>query len=156
MFYPIPGYRNQYEITECGIVKQTSKEFKNPKGVVVRREEKILTPFIASNKALAVKLNYSGRKRETHYVHRLIARTFMTSAIELTVIKHRNGNKQDNRIANLHMSLVRNYLLKPEHPETIGIYDKKSMKLIRSKKKLTNAIGLYLGRYKRVQSAFSA
>jgi len=70
----------------------TNGHIKNSKGRVLK------TWSSSGHLQVELYLNGIGKK---HYVHRLIASTFLGSDNEGKVVNHKNGNKSDNRIENL-------------------------------------------------------
>ena len=61
---------------------------------------KMLKPGLASMGYFTVNFSSSGKPR-SHYVHRLIAETFISNPNNLLEVNHINGIKTDNRIENL-------------------------------------------------------
>lgn len=84
----IKGYENSYQVSNLGNVK--SLKF---------NKEKILKP-INMRGYLVVKLSKEGIETR-YYIHRLVAKTFITNPNNKLEVNHINGNKKDNRIGNL-------------------------------------------------------
>jgi hypothetical protein len=82
----IDNYRNSYLVSNFG-------------NVISVGYNKIMTPYIL-NGYKELGLWYNG-KRSTHYVHRLVAMTFLTNNDELPWVNHKNGDKLDNNVLNL-------------------------------------------------------
>lgn len=62
-----------------------------------------MKPRITKNGYHCVCIAVNGKK-ETHYVHRLIAQTFIKNPLNLSKVIHKNNIKTDNRISNLRWS----------------------------------------------------
>lgn len=92
----IPGYEGLYQVSNSGAVKSLERTRKNG----LRYKGKMLRP--ASNgEYLFVGLTRADGKRKLHYVHRLVAQTFITNPGNKCDVNHINGNKTDNRVENL-------------------------------------------------------
>jgi hypothetical protein len=65
------------------------------------KKPRILKPHIIKNGYLKVPLWNSKGKRKQCYIHRLVALCFIPANENETVIIHKNGNLQDNKVENL-------------------------------------------------------
>lgn len=86
----IEEYEGLYQISNLGNIK--SKKRQGTNGTVTKHLSKI--------GYYTVDL-YKNSKRQTKYLHRLIAETFILNPNNLRCINHKNGIKTDNRIENL-------------------------------------------------------
>lgn len=89
----IKGYEGLYSIDDQGNIyslKNTSS----------RRKRKI-KPFINNSGYLRVGLYDLNGKRKGHYIHRLVAETFISNPNKLPIVNHKDGNKQNNHVSNL-------------------------------------------------------
>jgi hypothetical protein len=88
-FKKIPGFSNDYRISEDGTVVS----FKYNK-------IKILKPIARSNGYVSVTLT-EDKKSKSMYVHRLVALTFIKNKDNKAFVNHINGIKTDNKVENL-------------------------------------------------------
>jgi hypothetical protein len=85
----IPGYEGLYKISNFGRTKSLRssifrKDFQSGKGY------------------RAIQLSDKNSKKEYHYIHRLVALTFLGEPPKSNyVVNHKNLNKSDNRMSNL-------------------------------------------------------
>ncbi len=79
----IKGYEGLYQVSSLGKVKNL-------------KYNKILRGTINKGGYLVVSLSKNNKPKK-HYVHRLVAQTF----IENNIVNHKNFNKLDNRVENL-------------------------------------------------------
>lgn len=86
---PIPDYNVKYLINKVGIIRSLhNKSKKNIKARIDRAGYYTVRLSIDS-------------QTHTHYVHRLIAKTFIANPKGLKFVNHKNGIKTDNTISNL-------------------------------------------------------
>lgn len=83
----IPGYENLYQASSLGRIKSLRKNI-------------IMSQIDNGNGYLYVTLINNG-KRKNHYVHRLIAKTFIKNFDEKKVTNHKDYNRKNNCIDNL-------------------------------------------------------
>ena len=88
----IIGYEGLYAVTQDGKVWSYPKERSSKNGM-------FLKPFKMKNGYLIISLCKDSVKR--YLVHRLIATAYLTNADLLPQVNHINGNRSDNRVANL-------------------------------------------------------
>ncbi|MEO1186131.1 MAG: HNH endonuclease [Cyanobacteria bacterium J06636_27] len=84
-FYPIKG-TNRYEINREGQVF----DFKNARF--------LMQNFTGGYKAVSLCID---GKHVRHYIHRLLAKTFIPNPGSLDCVHHIDGNKQNNALSNL-------------------------------------------------------
>lgn len=98
---PIIGYEGLYEVSSFGRVRSVARYVKYRDGVhVSTRKSKMLALCYDKDGYLIVGLSRDG-KRRTHKVHRLVAESFLKNRKALPQINHKNGRRDDNRVANL-------------------------------------------------------
>lgn len=78
-----------YSITEGGQVYSTK-----------RGTSRQLKPHNLSNGYVKVQL-WSGKKGHQHYIHRLVADTYLPNPLELPEVNHKDGNPRNNNVDNL-------------------------------------------------------
>lgn len=89
---PIPGYEGRYDVSDAGRVRSWLAWQGRP-------VPRLLTPTSDASGYLGVKLD--GRKGRTSRVHRVVCEAFMGPRPEGFVTRHLNGDRHDNRLANL-------------------------------------------------------
>jgi hypothetical protein len=106
----IKGY-DGYQVSNKGRVKST----------IVRKEGKLLKPSVNKLGYLQLGLSVNG-KPTTHYVHRLVAETFIPNPDKKLCIDHINTDRTDNRVENLrwctHKENINNPLTKEKWRDT--------------------------------------
>lgn len=91
---PIPGYEGCYEASTLGRIRNCRIKRFGPKGDALK-------PQMAGRlKYQIVNLCAHGKSR-VHLIHRLIAATFLGNCPPDREVNHRNGDRLDNRLANL-------------------------------------------------------
>jgi len=99
----IPGYEGFYEVSDHGHVRSVWRRVKYGKHGLTVYKGREIKQTLAKNGYFTVKLsNFDGPK--TAYVHHLVLRTFVGErpiTIERGEIRHLDGNKQNNVLANL-------------------------------------------------------
>ena len=87
MWKPIPGYENEYLVSDEGEVWSI-------------RRNKALKPNTDRYGYLYVVLSVCG-KRKTLKIHRLVASAYIDNPLNKPTVNHLNGNRSDNRVSNL-------------------------------------------------------
>ena len=96
----IKEFEGIYQISNLGRIKSIERQVSNGKGQRIITD-KILKYRIWNNKYYQVKLSKKG-KVTTHYVHRLVAETFITNEDKnKNVINHIDNNGLNNIVENL-------------------------------------------------------
>ena len=93
----IKGFENRYQASNLGRIKTLI--FKNNKYEIKR--EKILKQYLGNNGYLRIGLTNNNGKRNTYYVHRLIAETFLEKNENQLVVNHKDEDKTNNNVENL-------------------------------------------------------
>jgi len=100
----VPGYEGIYIASPTGIVKSVDRVVETPykKGMTRRRKLKgiQLKANINSSGYASIVLQNNGA-RESTFIHRVIAKTFIPNPDNKKCVNHKNGNKLDNRVENL-------------------------------------------------------
>ncbi len=85
----IPNYKSLYQISNLGRIKSIRKD--------------IIMQTWKNNKGYVAIYLYKKRERTKYRVHYLVCKTFRGYARgDRNEVNHKNFNKEDNRIANLH------------------------------------------------------
>lgn len=87
----IPGYENQYQASTLGRIRSLTRQVYNytKPGRVLKQN---------SNGHFYMYVSLNGKK---HYVHRLVATTFLNNLNKLREVNHLDFNKLNNKISNL-------------------------------------------------------
>ncbi|MFC7347292.1 NUMOD4 domain-containing protein [Chryseobacterium zhengzhouense] len=115
---PIKDYEGLYEISDLGHVRRLD-------AVVERGDRPMLVKGgimqLRDNGSgyLRVKLSKNNKSRRV-LVHRLIAEHFLDKVDNLTVINHKDGNKQNNNLSNLEWTTQRENII---HARKTGLID---------------------------------
>jgi hypothetical protein len=86
-FRPVKNYEGRYLVSPCGTIYSI-------------RARRLLTPRLNEKGYLTVEL-WENYKRKVSRVHRIVAETFIENPFNLKEINHKDGDKQNNHIANL-------------------------------------------------------
>lgn len=84
---PVPGFEGLYQVSDQGLVWSLRRTI-------------VLKPFSNRDGYLYVAL-HKDRKQTTHYLHRLVARTFLAPPPDGMEILHGPGGQRDNSRGNL-------------------------------------------------------
>jgi hypothetical protein len=84
----VPGYEEQYEISDTGLIRNWGTW-------------RILKPRITWEGSNIVNLS-NGGVHKTLIVHRLVAQVYIPQPIGNNVVKHKDGNKDNNSADNLY------------------------------------------------------
>lgn len=95
----IPEYEELYEISNLGRVKSKTRKTKFGRGWKVY-EGQILKPQEDKDGYFKISLSKDGKKRR-FFIHRLVMMSFVDNSLNLPVVNHIDGNKQNNKLNNL-------------------------------------------------------
>jgi hypothetical protein len=114
---PIPGYEEHYVITRLGAVHGVERLIKLVDGTnrTVRARQISSRPNQGGYET--VRLSKEGITK-THFVHRLVATTYIPNPDGLPIINHKTGNIKDNSVENLEWSTMS---LNTKHAYNIGL-----------------------------------
>lgn len=101
IFKPVLGYAGIYEISNMGRVKSLSREIERKDGNTRTTKEKIIVPFNTKCGYHQIVLTNKDGVKKKHYIHRLVANSFLPNLNNLPIVNHKNENKKDNRVSNL-------------------------------------------------------
>lgn len=98
---PVKNYENLYEVSDTGIVRSIDRTVLHKTGMQRLYKGKVisLTPH-KDTRYMMVSL-WKNNKGKAHYVHRLVAQTFLPNPNNLPEVNHIDGNKQNNSVSNL-------------------------------------------------------
>lgn len=88
-YKPIPGYNGLYEIDNFGNIRK-----------ILKTKVKIMTP-VPKRGLLTIKLMTPSGSRKEERIHKLVQFTFLGVTPPGKVLFHKNGDKQDNCVANI-------------------------------------------------------
>ena len=103
---PVVGYEKSYEVSNHGRVRSLDRTIMKKNGVNLHLKEKILKPYDNGKSYLLVDLHSNGKKN-TQKVHRLVAQAFHPNPLNLPVVNHRDGNKDNNTANNLEWCTIK-------------------------------------------------
>lgn len=98
-FKDIPDYEGLYQVSDLGRVKALSREVFHKTGIVHTKRERIMKQANNGNDYLSVLLYNNGGVKKSHYVHRLVLRTFIGESDLL--VDHKNHVRLYNTLFNL-------------------------------------------------------
>jgi NUMOD4 motif len=91
----IPGFEGLYQITDDGKVWSLPKQWTSGFNGNFSHDGQWITPQKHSGGYLQVVLTRDARSR-MHYVHRLVAQTYIPNPLDLPEVNHKDGNKKNN------------------------------------------------------------
>lgn len=96
----IKGYEGMYEVSDTGLIRGLDRTttLKNGQKRIIKG--KMLKQRLNNCGYVEVRLCKNGLIK-MHFVHRLVATTFLDNQKELPQVNHKSGDKQDNSVANL-------------------------------------------------------
>lgn len=96
----IRGYEGHYEVSNHGRVLSCARTCAHSKGGTKSVAPRILKPGKDKNGYLQVHLSKGG-KTAVYKIHRLVAQAFVCNPHGMSVVNHKDENKQNNRADNL-------------------------------------------------------
>lgn len=123
----IPELDNyKIKVSNLGTIQTYKSKTIRKDGKALNRNGRILKPAIDNYGYERITL-CNKNLRKSYYVHRLIARTFLSNYSDSLQVNHINGNKRDNNINNLEMVTLQENI---KHSIITGL----KPKLLRDKK----------------------
>lgn len=99
-WYKLRDYENLYEITKDGNIRRIDFNVIKNNNTFSKKLPYILKQNHDKDGYLRVCLD-DGCCKKIHYVHRLVANTFLNNDQNYEQVNHKNGIKDDNRVENL-------------------------------------------------------
>lgn len=96
---PIPGYEGLYEASNLGNIKSLERNVYNGVSIHILRM-RILKPIPNGNGYYSVYLRKDNASHRV-YIHRLIAKTFISNDDPSLQVNHIDGNRANNQLSNL-------------------------------------------------------
>lgn len=128
---PVKGYENIYDVSDLGRIKSLNRLTSGDYFVSYKIKEKILKQYCGSY--LSVSLS-KGENKKTHWVHKLVANSFLPNPENKPTVNHVYGIKVDNRACSLEWNT---HLENSNHSFTVlnktfpsGKYSKKSIPIL--------------------------
>jgi len=146
----IPDYEGLYQISIYGEVRSLDKKVEGRKGIIKGKLMKQGDNGRGYKNIMLV--NEQGRK--LHYVHRLMALTFLQPIDNKEFVNHIDGNKSNNNISNLEWCDRSENML---HANSIGLcpqYDRSGNKNPATKIVLDIATGVYYDTMKEAANLY--
>lgn len=108
MWKPVKGYEGVYEISDSGEVRSVDRHVTCSNGAIYKRKGKLLKQSVTIGRGSkdhkcgysVVNLRMPGHAK-VWPVHKLVALAFIPNELGLPTINHKDGNKQNNAVANL-------------------------------------------------------
>lgn len=94
---PIQGYEDFYEVSSLGNIRSVTRVMSNGKTL----KSKTLKPYANKNTQHLQIMLHKGDTHKMHYVRRLVAAAFVENPHSYSVVKHIDGDKENNRADNL-------------------------------------------------------
>lgn len=94
---PIQGYEDFYEVSSLGNIRSVTRVMSNGKTL----KSKTLKPYANKNTQHLQIMLHKGETHKMHYVRRLVAAAFVENPHSYSVVKHIDGDKENNRADNL-------------------------------------------------------
>ena len=99
---PVKGYEGIYEVSDHGRVRSLDRTITYSDGRVCRRKGKVLSAGLSKRGGYPLVSLYTQGKNQSHYVHSLVAETFIGPRPEGTEVCHNDGNPTNNHVGNLY------------------------------------------------------
>ena len=99
---PVNGYAGIYEVSSHGRVRSVDRTVTYSDGRVCRRKGKVLSAGLSKRGGYPLVSLYTQGKNQSHYVHSLVAETFIGPRPEGTEVCHNDGSKTNNHVGNLY------------------------------------------------------
>jgi hypothetical protein len=96
----VEGYEGLYQVSSEGRVKSLEKKSWNGTGWFMRKEMILKPVFNSKIKYETVGLSIEGI-RTGFYIHRLVAKHFISNPYNKSDVNHKNGDKHNNSVKNL-------------------------------------------------------
>lgn len=96
----IPGYEGRYQASNLGRIRSLPRVIDRRSNTPYRLPGRILRPRLSHKGYLLVGLSTESKVKNLS-VHRLVAQAFLPNTEGFPEVNHINGNKKDNRAANL-------------------------------------------------------
>lgn len=97
---PVENWEDVYEVSNQGRVRSISRDIEYSDGRIIHREGKVITPNKVNSGYYQITF-YSHGGHERHYVHQLVAKTFIDNPNDYTEIHHKDHDKSNNCANNL-------------------------------------------------------
>lgn len=96
----IPDYKGYYQVSNYGNVRSLNRVIKEKTGETQTPKGRVLKQRINSGGYCYIGLRKNGTKA-TFAIHQLVAQSFVPNPNNKRTVNHIDGNKQNNRVANL-------------------------------------------------------
>jgi len=98
---PVNGYEGIYEVSSHGRVRSVDRTVTRSDGRVHRHKGKVLSAGLSKRGGYPLVSLYTQGKNQSHYVHSLVAETFIGPRPDGTEVCHNDGNPTNNHVDNL-------------------------------------------------------
>ena len=98
---PVNGYEGIYEVSSHGRVRSVDRTVTRSDGQVRRYKGKVLSAGLSKRGGYPLVSLYTQGKNQSHYVHSLVAETFIGSRPEGMEVCHNDGDPTNNHLDNL-------------------------------------------------------
>lgn len=98
---PVVGFEGLYEVSDLGRIRSLERTCVCGKAKRMPVKSRILKPIDHQRGYLVVRLHGLDGASKQVKIHRIVAATFHENPLGLREVDHVNGNKHDNRAANL-------------------------------------------------------
>lgn len=102
VWHPAKGFEPYLEVSNLGRVKRKKRFYSTL--VEIREQSRVIPPVNHGVYKAVQVMTRDGRKRNL-MLHRLIAATFIPSENKRLQVRHKNGDKSDNRVENLYWAI---------------------------------------------------
>lgn len=97
----ISGYDGDYRVSTCGRIKSENRTITRTDGLNIKYPSVMLKQTKSHKGYLTVSLSDRKHKRQTFFVHRLVAKAFIPNLHNYPQVNHIDGNKENNSVENL-------------------------------------------------------
>ena len=96
----ILGYDGIYQVSDLGRIKSLKRYVEHPRHGSLLLQEKIRKQGFDKDRGFNITLSNNGINK-ARLVHQIVAETFIPNKHDFNCVRHKNGNKKDNRVSNL-------------------------------------------------------